>query len=102
MALPLALGLIVGLGILTFALRGIGPFLLTVPAAITSRTAGLAPALLAGLVAVELTDSRGILHLDARLAAVIVAAGLSALRAPLLLCVVAGAVVAAGLRALLR
>ncbi|MEO6797702.1 MAG: hypothetical protein ABI401_10460 [Candidatus Dormibacter sp.] len=54
-------------------------------------------------MAVELTDSRGILHPDARLAAVIVAAGLSALRAPLLLlCVVAGAVVAAVLRALLH
>ena len=102
MALPLALGLVFGLAVLTFVLRGIGPFLLTVSAVITDRTAGLAPALLAGLVAVELTDSRGVLHPDARLAAVIVAAGLSALRAPLLLCVLAGAVVAALLRVLVR
>ncbi|MEO6797703.1 MAG: hypothetical protein ABI401_10465 [Candidatus Dormibacter sp.] len=40
MAFPLALGLVFALGILTFVLRGIGPFLLTVPAAIASRTAG--------------------------------------------------------------
>lgn len=102
MALPLALSLVLGLAALTFALRGLGPFLQTVPAAITSRTAGLAPALLAALVAIELTDSRGLLHPDARLAAVIVAAGLSALRAPLLLCVLAGALVAALLRLLIH
>ncbi len=100
MAVPLALGLVVGLAVLTFALRGVGPFLQTVPAAVTSRTPGLAPALLAALVAIELTDSHGVLHPDARLAAVIVAAGLAALRAPLLLCVVAGAAVAALLRLL--
>jgi len=84
--------------LLTFILRGVGPFLQTVPDAITSRTAGLAPALLAALVAIELTNSRGVLHPDARVAAVIVAAGLSALRVPLLLCVVTGAMVAALLR----
>ncbi len=102
MALPLILGLVLGLGALTFLLRGTGPFLTTVPAVITERTAGLAPALLAGLVAIELTNARGLLHPDARLAAVIVSAGLAALRAPLLLSVLAGALVAALLRALVR
>ena len=75
--------------------------MLTVPEVISRRTPGLAPALLAGLVVIELSNSRGILHPDARLAAVIVAAGLSALRAPLLACVIAGALVAALLRLLL-
>jgi len=98
-ALPLILALVLGLGALTFVLRGMGPFLTTVPVVITSRTVGLAPALLAALVAIELTNARGVLHPDARLAAVIVAGGLAALRAPLLLCVVAGALTAAILRA---
>lgn len=102
MALPLILALVLGLGTLTFVLRGMGPFLTTVPAVITNRTVGLAPALLAALVAIELTNARGVLHPDARLAAVIVAGGLAALRAPLLLCVVAGALTAAIPRALVH
>ena len=102
MALPLVLTLVFGLAALTFLIRGLGPFLLTVPEVISRRTPGLAPALLAGLVVIELSNSRGILHPDARLAAVIVAAGLCALRAPLLACVIAGALVAALLRALLH
>jgi hypothetical protein len=80
-------------------LRGLGPFLTSVPASLAARTVGLAPALLAGLVAIELTDGRGIFHPDARLAAVLIAAGLAALRAPVLASVVAGALAAALLRA---
>ena len=90
-----------GLAVLTFLIRGLGPFVLTVPEVISRQTPGLAPALLAGLVVIELSNSRGILHPDARMAAVVVAAGLSALRAPLLTCVIAGAFVAALLRLLL-
>jgi branched-subunit amino acid transport protein len=60
----------------------------------------LAPAVLAALVAVELTGSNGLIHLDVKVPAVIVAGGLAALRVPFIVCVVAGALVAALLRAL--
>lgn len=99
MALPLVLALVLSLAALTFLLRGIGPFLTAVPPRIAARTAGLAPALLAGLVAIELTDARGVFHPDARLVAVIVSAGLTALRAPVLASVGVGALAAALLRA---
>ena len=99
MAGPLALGLVLGLAGLSFAMRAIGPFLPNLPAAITERTSGLAPALLAALVAIQLTGANGLLHLDLNVLAVILAAVLSALRLPLIVCVVAGALVAALLRA---
>lgn len=99
MALPLVLGMVLALAALTFILRGLGPFLTAVPPALAARTTGLAPALLAGLVAIELTDARGLFHPDARLAAVVVAGTLAALRAPVLACVAGGALVAALLRA---
>lgn len=101
MALPLilVLGMVLALAAVTFILRGLGPFMTTVPRALAERTVGLAPALLAGLVAIELTDQRGIFHPDARLVAVLIAAGLAALRAPVLACVVAGALAAALIRA---
>ena len=102
MAGPLALTLALGLGILSFAMRGVGPFLTTIPTAVQERTAGLAPALLAALVAVELTGSNGRIHLDAQLPAVVVAAGLAAMRAPLIVSVVSGAIVAALLRAIVH
>ena len=99
MAVPLALSLVLGLGILSFLMRAVGPFLPSIPTAITERTAGLAPALLAALVAIQLTGPHGLIHLDVKIPAVMVAAGLAAIRAPLIVCVVAGAVVAATLRA---
>ena len=99
MAVSLVLVIVLALAALTFILRGLGPFLTSVPASLAARTVGLAPALLAGLVAIELTDTRGIFHPDARLVAVLIAAGLAALRAPVLACVVAGALAAALLRA---
>jgi branched-subunit amino acid transport protein len=80
-------------------MRGVGPVLPTIPAVITERTAGLAPAILAGLVASQLTDRHGIIHVDLKVAAVIVAATLAGLRVPLIVCVIAGAAVAAVLRA---
>jgi uncharacterized membrane protein len=88
--------LIGGLALGTFVLRGAGPVLPRLPGALTERTTGLAPALLAALVMTQLVS--GGLRLDRRDAAVAVAAGLAALRAPLLVCVIAGAAVAALLR----
>jgi hypothetical protein len=96
---PLALGLILGLASLTFVMKAAGPLLPNIPAAITARTAGLAPALLAALVAIELTGPNGVIHLDVKVPAVIVAGGLAALRVPFIVCVIAGALVAALLRA---
>jgi branched-subunit amino acid transport protein len=102
MAGSLALGLVLGLAGLTFVMRATGPVLGKIPAAVTARTAGLAPALLAALVAIELTGSNGVIHLDVKVPAVIVAGGLAALRVPFIICVVAGAFVAALLRAIFR
>lgn len=91
-----------GLASLSFVMRGAGPLLPTIPAGIADRTSGLAPALLAALVAIQLTGRSGILHPDIKLAAVIIAALLATLRVPLLICVFSGAVVAALARALLH
>jgi hypothetical protein len=99
MAGALALGLVLGLAALSFSMRAIGPLAPNLPAAITQRTTGLAPALLAALVAIQLTGVNGLLHIDVKVAAVILVAVLSALRVPLIVCVVAGALVAALLRA---
>ena len=99
MAGPLALALVLGLAGLSFVMRATGPVLPNIPTAITTRTAGLAPALLAALVAVELTGPNGVIHLDVKIPAVIVAGGLAALRVPFIVCVIAGALVAALLRA---
>jgi branched-subunit amino acid transport protein len=92
--------LVGGLALATFVLRGTGPVLPRIPDALTRRTAGLAPALLAALVMTQLMT--GGWHLDVKAAAVAVAAVLAALRAPLLVSVIAGAAVAAGLRLLLH
>ena len=99
MAGPLALALVLGLASLSFVMRATGPFLPNLPAAVTRRTSGLAPALLAALVAIQLTGSNGVLHVDVKVPAVLLAALLAALRAPFIVCVIAGALVAAVLRA---
>jgi branched-subunit amino acid transport protein len=80
-------------------MRATGSFLPNLPAAVTQRTGGLAPALLAALVAIQLTGPNGLLHFDVKVPAVLFAAVLAAFRAPFIVCVVAGAVVAALLRA---
>ena len=80
-------------------MRATGPLMPRLPKAMTDRTSGLAPALLAALVAIQLTSGSGILRLDVKVLAVVVAAVLSALRVPLVLCVVAGAATAALVRA---
>jgi branched-subunit amino acid transport protein len=99
MAGPLALALVLGLAGLSFVMRATGALLPNLPTAITERTSGLAPALLAALVAIQLTGSNGLIHLDVKVPAVLLAAGLAALRAPFIVCVIAGALVAAVLRA---
>jgi branched-subunit amino acid transport protein len=99
MAGPLALALVLGLASLTYVMRATGSMLPNLPAAVTERTGGLAPALLAALVAIQLTGPNGVIHLDVKVPAVLVAAVLAALRAPFIVCVVAGAVVAGLLRA---
>lgn len=83
-------------------MRATGSFLPNLPSAVTERTGGLAPALLAALVTIQLTGPNGAIHLDVKVPAVVVAALLAALRAPFIVCVVAGALVAAGLRALFQ
>jgi branched-subunit amino acid transport protein len=56
--------------------------------------------LLAALVAIQLTGANGLVHFDVKVPAVLVAAVLAALRAPFIVCVIAGALVAALLRVL--
>jgi branched-subunit amino acid transport protein len=88
--------LVAGLAAATILLKGLAPGLREVPPALVRRTAGLAPALLAALVITQLasTTQHGFTP-DIRLAAVAVAAMLASVRAPLLVCVIAGAAVAA-------
>lgn len=96
----MVLGAILGLAAITVALKGAGSLLPELPAAWAHRLAGLAPALLAALVYVELADERGIPQPGAKAAGVAAAVVLAAVRAPFAVCVVAGAAVAASLRAL--
>lgn len=66
-----------------------------------SRVTALLPiALLGALVAVQTATSGTVLVADARLVALLAAAGLLLLRAPFLVVVIGAAAVAAGLRAL--
>lgn len=90
---------IVVLAALTVALKGAGSLLPDLPDGLARRLAGLAPALLAALVYVELADERGIPEPGAKAAGVAAAVLLAACRAPFALCVVSGAAVAALLRA---
>lgn len=99
MALPLTLALVAGLAGITFVCRGLGPALARIPPVLSRRTAGLAPALLAGLVVLQLTTPRGVPTLDARALAVVTAIVLSALRVPFVVVVAAGALAAALARA---
>ncbi len=90
---------IVALASITIVLKGAGALLPALPPALARRLAGLAPALLAALVYVELADGRAVPVVSAKAAGVAVAVVLAAIRAPFGLCVAAGAAVAAGLRA---
>ncbi len=95
-----ALPAIAGLAAITIAIKGAGSLLPELPAPLQRRLAGLAPALLAALVYVELAGGRALPAPGAKAAGVGVAVVLAALRAPFAFCVIGGAAVAAVLRAL--
>jgi hypothetical protein len=85
----------------TMAIKAAGPVLLggrPLPASVQRVVALLAPALLAALVATTAFSSGSALVLDARAAGLAVAAVLIAIRAPVLLVVIAAAAVAALIR----
>lgn len=82
-----------GLAVVTWVFRGLGPALRRLPEPVVRWTRGLAPFLLAALVASEVGDD------GTTAAAVAVAAVPIALRAPPLVAVAVGAGVAALLRA---
>jgi hypothetical protein len=91
---------VAALAVITIAVKGAGSLLHRIPDEVARRLAGLAPALLAALVYVELADSkRGLPHPDAKAAGVGAAVVLAAVRAPFAVCVIGGALVAAVLRA---
>ncbi|MEA3075645.1 MAG: hypothetical protein QOF60_553 [Actinomycetota bacterium] len=91
---------VAALAVITIAIKGAGSLLERIPDEVARRLAGLAPALLAALVYVELADNdNGLPHADAKAAGVGAAVVLAAVKAPFAICVIGGAVVAAGLRA---
>lgn len=87
------------LAAITFLIKGAGSLLPPLPERLTIRLAGLAPALLAALVYVELAGGEAAPQLGAKAAGVGAAVVLAALRSPFAVCVIAGAAVAAALRA---
>lgn len=95
------IGAAAALAVITMLIKGAGALMSEIPPAVSARLAGLAPALLAALVVVELTNQDGIVQFDEKTAAVAVAVFLAWRRAPFAVCVISAAVVAAVLRALL-
>jgi branched-subunit amino acid transport protein len=95
-----SLAAVLGLTAVTMLCKGLGALMPRIPDEVGRRIAGLAPALLAALIVTELTGPDGLPHVDAKLAGVAVATVLAVRRANLAVCVVAGAAVAALLRAL--
>lgn len=91
---------VVVLAAATFAFKGAAALVPHLPDELVARTANLAPALLAALVVVEITGDGGTVVLDAKAAAVATAILLAWRKAPLAVCIVAGAAVAALLRAI--
>jgi len=95
---------IAGLTLVTVAIKSSGP--LTVGGRppsprVLAVIEGLAPALLGALVVAEVVgDTEGGLSVDARLAGLAAAGAALALRAPLIIVIGAGALTAAGARAL--
>ena len=87
------------LGAITILIKGAGALLPDLPPALGRRLAGLAPALLAALVYVELAGDAATPRPGAKAAGVVAAVVLAARRAPFAVCVIAGAAVAALLRA---
>lgn len=90
-------------GIVTIAIKSLGPMLLggrPLPTRVNAVVALLAPALLAALVAVNTLGGDRALVLDARLPGVLAAAVAIRLKAPVLIVVIVAALVTAGIRAL--
>lgn len=93
---------VVAVGVLTIAIKALGPMLLggrELPPPITALVPLLAPALLAALVAINTVADDGELVIDARLPGVLAAAVAIALKAPVLVVVVIAAAVTAAVRA---
>lgn len=86
------------LGAITVLIKGAGALLPHPPEHLARRLGGLAPALLAALVWVELAGDDGLPALDAKSAGVGAALVLFVIKAPFAVCVVGGAAVAAVLR----
>ena len=93
-------GAVLALGAITVLIKGAGALLPHPPEHLARRLGGLAPALLAALVWVELAGDDGVPDLDAKTAGVAAAVVLFVVRAPFAVCVVGGAAVAAALRLL--
>jgi hypothetical protein len=91
-------GTVLALGAITVLLKGAGALLPHPPEHLARRLAGLAPALLAALVWVEVAGDDGAPNLGAKTAGFAAAVALYAVKAPFAVCVVAGAAVAALLR----
>jgi hypothetical protein len=92
-------GAVLVLGAITVLIKGAGALLPHPPDHLARRLAGLAPALLAALVWVELAGDDGVPDLDAKTAGVAAALVLFVARAPFAVSVVGGAAVAAAVRA---
>ena len=93
---------VVVVGVVTIAIKALGPMLLggrTLPPRVKATVALLAPALLAALVAVNTLGGDRELVVDARLPGVLAAAVAIKLRAPVLVVVVLAALVTAAVRA---
>ena len=95
-------GVVAVVGMVTIAIKALGPMLLggkQLPPSSTVVVALLAPALLAALVAVNTLSGDRELVIDARLPGVLAAAVAIKLRAPVLIVVIVAALVTAGVRA---
>jgi hypothetical protein len=91
---------VIGLSAVTMMVKAAGSLAPRIPDAIAKRSAGLAPALLAGLIVSDVAGADGLPDVDAKLAVVAVALLLAGRRLPLAVTVIAGAATAAALRAL--
>ena len=89
---------VVVLGAITVLIKGAGTLLPHPPEHLAKRLGGLAPALLAALVWVELAGEDGVPGLDAKTAGVAAALALFLIRAPFAVCVAGGAAAAGLLR----
>ena len=94
---------VIAAGVLSMMIKAAGPVALggrAMPPRLMSLITMIAPALLAALVATQVFDGGRALVIDARVLGVAVAAILLALRAPVLVVIVAAAVVTALARAM--